>query len=96
MRALKALVVVMGILLLGGTVALALVMVSRLANRDHGIASDAHPAHASLTIPQDARIDGIAGLGDRLALHLVSPAGDSILIVNPSSGATISTLEIKR
>jgi uncharacterized ion transporter superfamily protein YfcC len=81
--------------LLGGTAALVLVIISRVASRDHAAA--AGPAgHASLTIPEGASITGVTGVGDRLALHLVSSSGESILLVNPSSGAIVATLEIKR
>src|ERR1700738_1293308 len=76
MRALKVLVVVMGIMLIGGFAVLIAVVAGRLSQRG------APPSFASaIDIPHGARIEAMAAAGaDRLVLDVVLPEGRGALV----------------
>jgi hypothetical protein len=80
--ALKWLVIVMGVLIVAGTVALAVVLVQRL-----GEAGPGRPVAATLGQPEGTRIGGIAGAeGGRVALWVQRPDGDRVLLLDGRSG----------
>ncbi len=87
MQALKAAVIVMGVLIVAGTVALAVAIANRLGGRAPP------PAIAGLAEPEGSRILGIAGAGDRLAIH-VSGGGqdDRIVLVDPGTHRVVGRL----
>ena len=87
MRALQAAVIVMGVLIVVGTVALAVAIANRLGGRS------SPPALVSLTEPEGSRIIGIAGAGDRLAVH-VSGGGrpDRILLIDPATHRVVGRI----
>jgi len=93
MRALKALVIIMGILLLGGSATLAVLLVQRLGT--HHAPASHPPAVVELALPADGAVTAIAGLGDRLALHVKAPDGDRILVIDPTSGTILETIQLK-
>lgn len=96
MRALKALVVIMGILLVAGSAVVAGTILSRLSGQPHRApAIAALPARVGVTLPPGGRLDSVSALGERLALHVTGPAGDAILIVDPATGATLETLDLQ-
>ena len=92
MRALKILVVVMGVLLLAGSVALAVALMARLAH--HPAPVPGVPARLAVTLPKGARVESVSALGDRLAVHVTTPDGALVLIVDPATGAVRETLEL--
>jgi hypothetical protein len=85
MRALKFLVVGMGVLIVAGTVTLVVLLVQR-AGGGRGAAS--LPA-MSLDLPAGSRILGIAGAGDHLAVHVQRPDGERILLLDPRTGRVL-------
>jgi hypothetical protein len=96
MRALKALVIAMGILLLAGSAVVAVTIVSRLKgapDRTQQIAK--LPLLAKVALPAGTRVDGVTALGELLAVHVSAPDGDSILVVDPATGAILETIELK-
>ena len=98
MQVLKALVIIMGVLLAAGTVALVFAIIHhRAATRDQTAqASLAMPGHASLNLPAGSRVAQMIGIGDRVELLMVAPDGkQSLLLVEPATGKTIETIGIE-
>ncbi|WP_291299031.1 DUF6476 family protein [Elioraea sp.] len=87
MRALKAAVIIMGVMIVAGTILLAVVVANRLSGRDG-------PAvQASLGQPAGTRIVSLAGAGDRVAVHVTGGGlPDRILLLDPASGRVVGTL----
>lgn len=91
MRALKALVIGMGVLIVAGTVTLVVLLVQRAG----GVApSAALPSAASLNQPPGTRLVGIAALDHRLAVALTGPGGDRVVLWDPRTGRIESTLRL--
>jgi hypothetical protein len=89
MAALKALVVVLGLMIVLGTG----LLVYTLAT---GVRPGATVASASIALPKGASVAGMAGLGDRLALHITEPgAPDRIMIVDPARGRILGTITLE-
>ncbi|WP_019013081.1 DUF6476 family protein [Elioraea tepidiphila] len=87
MRALKAAVIIMGVLIVAGTVVVAVTIANRLGNRPPP------PAVSGLGEPAGSRILGIAATGDRLAVHVTGGgADDRIVIVDPASHRVLGRL----
>ncbi len=87
MRALQAAVIVMGVLIVVGTVALAVAIANRLGGRS------SPPAVVSLAEPEGSRIIGIAGAGDRLAVHIAGGGRpDRILLVDPATRRVVGQI----
>jgi hypothetical protein len=90
MQALKALTIVMGVLILGGTAVLGVVLARRM-----GTASAA-PVSVLLDEPAGTRIAGIAGAGDRLALRLQGGGPDRLVLIDPHTGAATGRVGLAR
>lgn len=103
MRALKALVVIMGIMILVGVVALIVIIANRI--NQHGSAQTrpnptAAPASSQnpatpipVDLPKDAEIKEIIGLGDRIVLRILTPDGQqSLITLDPTTGQRLGTL----
>jgi hypothetical protein len=91
MRALKVLVVVMGIMLVGGFAALVAVIVGRLSHKS------APPSFATaIEIPPGGRIEAMTATADRLVLGIISPEGErQLLIVDMTTGARLGTIALR-
>ena len=100
LRALKALVGVMGVLIVLGTALVIGVVIHRLYARN-GVASNVAattvpvPSVAPSMVPAAAgsvrlapgdKIAGIAGAGGEVAVWVSGPAGDRLLLIDPASG----------
>ena len=83
MRALKILVVVMGVLIIAGTATLAVLIVKRAG----GGGATASYDSMGLGESAGARIVGIAGAGDRLALLMRQDDRDWVVLVDPKTNA---------
>ena len=93
MRALKILVVVMGVMLIGGFALLVAVVVGRLSRGGNIPRSF---AAATIDIPRDARIGAMAAGTDRLVLELVLPEGGrQLVVVDLATGARLGTIELR-
>lgn len=89
MRALKALTIGMGILILVGTTVLIAVIFHRAtAPREE------KPLALVLHEPAGTRIAGIAATQDRLALSLAGGGADRVVLVNPLSGAVVGRITL--
>lgn len=84
MRALKILVVAMGVLIVAGTVTLAVLIVKRAGG---GGGTGASYDSTGLGEAVGARIVGIAGAGDRLALLMRQDDRDWVVLVDPKTNA---------
>lgn len=85
MRALKFLVVAMGVLIVAGTVTLVVLLVQRAGGNRGGVSLPA----MSLNLPAGSRILGLAGAGDHFAVHVQRPDGERILLLEPRSGRVV-------
>lgn len=85
MRALKAVVVGMGVLIVVGTVALVVMLVQRAGG---GRGAEALPRMA-LDLPAGSQIVSLAGAGDRFAVLVRRPDGERILFLDPRSGRVV-------
>ena len=94
LRALKTLVVVMGIVLVVGFAALVAVIASRLS-RGPAVPSTPHAA-APLELPAGARIETIGVGADRLAIAVVLLDGRrELIIVDTASGRRLGTIPLR-
>jgi len=84
MRALKFLVVAMGVLIVAGTVALVVLIVQRAS----GLGTMAVPP-ITLDLPADARIVSVAGAGDRFAVLVDGPGGTRMLLLDARTGRQV-------
>jgi hypothetical protein len=95
MRALKLLVVGMGVLLVLGTAALVWAVVYRVNHRPPPMAA-ARPGTTVIDLPPGARVESSEVAGDRLVLRLAMPdGGGRLLIFDLRSAASIGTIELR-
>jgi hypothetical protein len=100
MRALKLLVVVMGLLLVAGTAALIIAVIDRASHR----AAAPTPApvagrgfdRAVIDLPAGARVLGSEAVGDRLAVRIgLADGGEVLILIDPRTGARLGTIELR-
>jgi Family of unknown function (DUF6476) len=96
MRALKILVVVMGVMIVMGVVVLVAGTASKMSRERPG-ASIAHPfATTAIDIPRGAHIEGMTAGPNRLILALALPGGErQLLVVDLATGARLGTIELR-
>jgi uncharacterized protein DUF6476 len=87
-RALKALVIGMGVLIVAGTVTLVVLVVQRAGGGLAGVGGAGAPQALALGQPEGARIAGIAAAeGGAIAVWVTRPDGeDRVLLVDPRRG----------
>ncbi len=106
MRALKVLVIVMGVLLVAGIIALGFAVQYRLNHPRQApagspaAASAIGPAGApsaiTLDLPQGARVVGAEASGDRLVVRVELAGGsEELIIVNLITGAPVATVTLR-
>jgi hypothetical protein len=99
-RALKALVVVMGVLLVAGTVALVAVVVQRAggaAGGGGGGIGGSGRLDLALDQPEGSRIAGIAAAEDgALGVWVARPDGDRVVLVDPKRGRVAGEIRLGR
>ena len=88
MRALKVLVVGMGVLIVAGTVTLVVLLVQRAGGGRAGEVA----ARASLDLPPGTQIVSVAGAGERFAVHVRGPAGEWVVFVDSRTGRPVGEL----
>ena len=91
MGALKGLVIGMGVLIVAGTVALAVLLVQRLG----GPAGGGAAASLSLAQPEGAHITGIAANDRALAIWVARPAGDRVILLDPTGARRIGEIRVR-
>jgi hypothetical protein len=103
MRALKVLVIVMGVLLVAGIVALGFAVQYRINHPRQAPAAVAPaigPAGAAnamtLDLPQGSRVVGAEASGDRLVVRVELAGGSAeLIIVNLSTGVPVATVTLR-
>jgi hypothetical protein len=96
MRALKIVVVVMGVMLVVGFAALIAVVAGRVSGSGAGAPAQ-HPfAPTAIDIPRGARIEAMTTAPNRLILELALPDGErQLLVVDLMTGARLGTIELR-
>ena len=96
LRALKLLVVVMGIMLVGGFATLVAVIAQRAAQRQPAVTPAQPFAAAPIELPAGARIETMAVGPDRLVIHMVLPDGNrELLIIDLASGRRLGAIPLR-
>ena len=97
MRALKIAVIVMGVLIVGGTIALVIAVARRSAAPVVPVAVSIPASMAAvLDEPDGTRIAGIVAVQDRLALQLQGGGTDRVVLVDPRTGAVAGRISLAR
>jgi hypothetical protein len=95
MRALKTLVIVLGVALVAGSVALVALIVGRLERKgaETAAAQGLGPLHAAL--PAGSRIVSTELSGDRLLLRLaLADGGEELMLVDARTGAPVAVFDV--
>jgi hypothetical protein len=108
MRALRLLVIVLGVLLVGGTLGLVVAIIVRAPHPSESRPAESRPEARApaaaavvpfdtvLDLPAGAVVQSVQSAGARLAIHLALPeGGQQIVILDPGSGARIGTIELR-
>ncbi len=90
MGALKAAVVVMGVLIVVGTVGLFVVLAQRMS------AASAPIASVTLDEPPGTRIAGASAAADRIAVQLAGGGPDRVVLVDLKSGRVLGHVGLAR
>ena len=95
MRALKILVVVMGVMLVVGFAALVALIAGRIS-RGGPAATAAHGfGSPSIDVPRGARIEAMTGVADRLILALELPdGGRQLVVIDLATGVRLGSIEL--
>ena len=94
MRALKALVIVMAVMIVAGVTLLIVAIAGRLSRP--GAVLPQPVAAAPLDLPPGARIEAMTTTADRLVIGLALPAGDRrVLILDLATGRSLGTIELR-
>ena len=99
MRALKILVVVMGVLIVVGTATLAVLLVRRAGGDTATTSQPAASATAllrQLDEPSGTSIAAIALSTDRLVIQLRGGGPDRVVLLDPRNGATVARVALTR
>jgi hypothetical protein len=96
MRALKIAVIVMGVLIVIGTMGLIVVVARRIASPTAAAPSLLVSMAAVLDEPAGTRIAGIAAVRDRLAVQLQGGGVDRVVLIDPLSGAEAGRISLAR
>jgi len=95
MRALKVMVVVMGVVIVAGFAALVAVIAGRVSHRAAAPTAAGGFATAAIDIPRDARIEAMAAGPDRIVLALMLPGGGrQLVVIDMATGARIGTIDL--
>ena len=86
MRFLKALVIGLGVLIVAATVALVVLIVQRSGGSTVGLGA------AALGQPAGTRIAGIAGVEKTIAIWVVRPDGERVLLFDPARGRVVGEI----
>jgi hypothetical protein len=96
MRALKILVIVMGVMLVIGFAALVAVIAGRVSRGGPSPVAARAFSSSSIDIPQGARIEAITAGPDRLIVALMLPEGGRrLLVIDLATGARVGLIELR-
>lgn len=98
MRALKLLVVVMGVLLVAGTAALVAAIIDRASHRTAAPPQAAARGfdRAVIDLPIGARVLDSTAADGRLVVRIgLAEGGEQLLLIDPATGARLGTIELR-
>ncbi len=98
MRALKVLVVVMGVLLVGGTAALVFAIIDRARHRvaEPAPVAAGHAFASTVELPPGARIIGTEEAGERLIVRVaLAEGGEALILIDARNGMRLGTIELR-
>lgn len=96
MRALKILVIVMGVMIVVGFAVLVAGIASKMSRERTGAGTERPFAPTSIEIPRGARIEAMTTAPNRLILELALPGGDrQLLVLDLVTGARLGTIELR-
>jgi hypothetical protein len=90
MRALVALTVIMGVLILAGTATVAITIVHRIGGTPRAL------TNALLDEPAGTHILAAAAYGDKLAIVLQGGGPDRVAIIDPATGRALGRIALAR
>ncbi|MDR3533368.1 MAG: hypothetical protein P4L90_22770 [Rhodopila sp.] len=96
MRALKIATIVMGVLIVMGTVGLIIGVARRSSAPVAPVAALPASVAAVLDEPAGTRIAGIVAVQDRLAVQLQGGGVDRVVLVDPRTGAVAGQISLAR
>jgi len=96
MRALKLLVILMGVLLVAGMGTIVALIVHRVAVLDEGVAAAPGFDRASVELPAGASVLGTSAVNGRLVVRVgLAAGGEELILIDPQSGRRVGTVELK-
>ena len=96
MRALKFLVILMGVLLVAGMATIVVIIVQRVATLDQRVAAAPGFDRASVELPPGASVLGTSAVDGRLVVRVgLAGGGDELILIDPQSGKRLGTIELK-
>ena len=98
MRALKILVVIMGIMLVGGFVALIVSIAYMTKHRQASVPATTSTPYAApaIDLPAGARIEAMAVGANRLVLNIIMPDGNrELLVLDVASGRRLGSIPLR-
>ena len=96
MRALKILVVVMGVMLIVGFTALVVVIAGRVSRGGPAATAARGFGSPAIDIPRGARVEAMTAEADRLILALELPEGGrQLVVIDLAKGVRLSTIELR-
>jgi hypothetical protein len=96
MRALKTVVIAMGVLIVGGIAVLVALMAGRLGTSAPAARGDTPYAPATVEIPRGSAVVATRIEGDRLILHVRLEGGDMrFVVVNLGTGKEIGVVDVR-
>ena len=96
MGALKALVVVMGVLLVGGTAALIVAIVDRASHRTPASPAGRGFDPVAVDLPVGARVLSAEVGGDRILVRVgLADGGEQLILIDARNGALLGTVDLR-
>ncbi len=96
MRGLKVAVVVMGVLIVIGTIGLVVGIARRSSAPVVAVTTSPASIAAVLDEPAGTRIAGIVAVRDRLAVQLQGGGVDRVVLIDPATGAIAGRISLAR
>jgi len=97
MRALKVLVVVLGVLLVAGFAVVVVTIMSRIGQRATPAAHLAPFGNTTVTLPPDSLVMEVQGAGDRILLRLdLADGGEMLLVLDAATGTELGRIKLDR
>jgi hypothetical protein len=94
MRALKAAVIVMGVLIVAGVGTIVVTIVTRMAGPGAGVGGAV--AQAVLDEPEGTHIAGVSLATDRVAVQLQGGGADRVVVVDTRAGRVVARIGLAK